>query len=254
MERGDVQHRDGLTERLIRTRLKPDRGSTLISMAPPLVLGRSFAALGAASFRANVVTNVLEERRMLGRTAVLAALIALAGCAGIEPAGRNAQRSPAPAPAPARVVAPAPAPQATLPPPQTQAAAPAPAPLAAPPPARTASVAPTPAPAPSAAPAVAASQVAAPPPSRPTRTSTDDSTIVVPGQRETQVRPPNGDPRSNAERMEDIRAWDQCITASQAAFDSDPMSPQLDTPEDYCRRSLGMANRTSMPISRLERR
>lgn len=192
---------------------------------------------------------------MLGRTVVLAALIALAGCAGIEPAGRNAQRSGAPAPVPARVAAPAPAPQATLPPPQTQAAAPAPAPLAAPPPARTASVAPPPAPAPAlTAPPVAASQVAAPPPSRPTRTSTDDSTIVVPGQRETQVRPPNGDPRSNAERMEDIRAWDQCITASQAAFESDPMSPQLDTPEDYCRRSLGMANRTSMPISRLERR
>ncbi|MFO1018383.1 MAG: hypothetical protein U1E03_12345 [Hyphomonadaceae bacterium] len=190
---------------------------------------------------------------MLGRTAVLAALIALAGCAGIEPAGRNAQRSSAPAPAPARVVAPAPAPQATLPTPQTQAAAPAPAPLTAPPPARTASVAPAPAPA-LTAPPVAASQVAAPPPSRPTRTSTDDSTIVVPGQREQQVRPPNGDPRSNAERMEDIRAWDQCITASQAAFESDPMSPQLDTPEDYCRRSLGMANRTSMPISRLERR
>ena len=196
------------------------------------------------------LVSLVEERRMLGRTAVLAALIALAGCAGIEPAGRNAQRSPAAAPAPTRVVAPAPAPQAALPPPQTQAAAPAPAPVTAP-----ASVAPAPAPAPTlTAPPVAASQVAAPPPSRPTRTSTDDSTIVVPGQRETQVRPPNGDPRSNAERMEDIRAWDQCITASQAAFESDPMSPQLDTPEDYCRRSLGMANRTAMPISRLERR
>lgn len=211
----------------------------------------SAAHYARAVFRLMSSERAFEERCMLGRTAVLAALIALAGCAGIEPAGRNAQRSSAPAPAPARVVAPAPAPQATLPPPQTQAAAPAPAPLAAPPPARTESVAP---PTPALAPPVAASQVPAPPPSRPTRTTTDDSTIVVPGQRETQVRPPNGDPRSNAERMEDIRAWDQCITASQAAFESDPMSPQLDTPEDYCRRSLGMANRTSMPISRLERR
>ncbi len=34
---------------------------------------------------------------MIGRMAVRAAAIALAGCAGMEAAGRNAQRSPAPA-------------------------------------------------------------------------------------------------------------------------------------------------------------
>ncbi len=77
--------------------------------------------------------------------------------------------------------------------------------------------------------------------------------IVVPGGVERQVRPPTGDPRSNIERMEDIRAWDQCVTAVQAAFDSDPMSPQLEMPEDYCARSLGMAGRLAIPESRRER-
>lgn len=32
------------------------------------------------------------------------------------------------------------------------------------------------------------------------------------------------------------------------------MSPALDTPEDYCRTSLGMSNRSAVPQSRLERR
>jgi hypothetical protein len=95
----------------------------------------------------------------------------------------------------------------------------------------------------------------APQPDRPVTTAArDDDDVVVPGQRERQVRPPNGDPRSNAERMEDVRAWDQCVIRVQAAYDRDPMRPQLDTPEDYCRESLGMADRDSIPASRLERR
>lgn len=78
--------------------------------------------------------------------------------------------------------------------------------------------------------------------------------VVVPGSRERQVPAPGGDPRSNAERMQDIRAWDRCVMNVQAAGEADPMRPQLTTPEDYCSQSLGMANRTAVPQSRLERR
>jgi hypothetical protein len=102
---------------------------------------------------------------------------------------------------------------------------------------------------------VAAPQVTAPPsatpaPTAPRPASADDD-IVVPGQ--SQVPPPQGDPRSNEERMADIRAWDQCVLQVQSAFDADPMRPQLTTPEEYCRESLGMAERTAVPISRQRR-
>ena len=164
---------------------------------------------------------------MLGRLAVVAASIALAGCAGLEPAGRNADRIAAPpaesAPAPAQTAAPS-------------SAAP---PLVTPP---------------SAAPQAAAPDVAAPPPTQPRRAQAEpDDTIVVPGQREQQVRPPAGDPRSTAQRMEDVRAWDRCVIAVQSAAESDPMRPELTTPEEYCRQSLGMANRLAVPESRRER-
>jgi hypothetical protein len=184
---------------------------------------------------------------MFGRIAAAAALIALAGCAGMESAGRNASRSPEPtrvasappvqAAAPAPTQTPAPAPVVTAPP-AVAAATPAP---------RTAS----------SAPPVSAAQRATPAPQadRPVTTAArDDEDVVVPGQRERQVQPPNGDPRSNSERMQDIRAWDQCVVRVQSAYDRDPMRPQLDSPEDYCRESLGMADRTSIPLSRLESR
>lgn len=152
---------------------------------------------------------------MMGRMAVLAAVIALAGCASVESAGRNARGD--------------------LPPPPEAAGAAddaAPAPMqAAPPP----------------APAQTASAEDA-------GQDEDNGTIVVPGQRNVQVPPPAGDPRSVAERMEDVRAWDQCITSSQAAFESDPMRPQLDSPEEVCSRSLGMASRTAVPESRRRQR
>jgi hypothetical protein len=179
---------------------------------------------------------------MFKRLAAVAILAALAGCAGVEPAGRNAGRSPAPQPpqvssAPA-VVAPAPRPApAVAPPPAPVVTQPAPA-AAAPPP-----------PAPQAAPVTAQEEEA--PVTTASRSNSGD--IVVPGIRERQVRPPAGDPRSTSERMEDIRAWDQCVMRVQSAFDSDPMSPQLETPEDYCASSLGMADRDAIPISRQER-
>jgi hypothetical protein len=193
---------------------------------------------------------------MFARMAVVAAAIGLASCAGLEPAGRNANRSPspaatAPAPRPAQTPAATPAP---APPPQTQAA-----PVAAPPPTAAPRPAATPAPTPApqqAAPPVAAPRVSVPtpPPPTPARAQSDSDDIVVPGQVQTQVPPPAGDPRTNEERRADVRAWDQCITQVQGAFDSDPMSPQLTTPEEYCATSLGMAERTAVPVSRSQRR
>lgn len=162
---------------------------------------------------------------MLRRVALLSALIAVTGCAGMESAGR-ASRASAPAPAAS--------PQAAAPPPMN--AAPQPAPAATSPAPEAA------APAPQAAPPVASA-------SQP-----NDEEVIVPGARERQVRSPDGDPRSNAERMEDIRAWDRCVMRVQAAGSADPLRPQLVMPEEYCRESLGMANRTAVPQSRLERR
>lgn len=171
---------------------------------------------------------------MFARMAVAAAVICLAGCAGLEPAGR-ASRTPAAAPPPATAPAAAPAPTPT--PTQAPAATPAPAPQPAQPPV--------------AAPSVS---VPTPPPPAPARAQTDSDDIVVPGQVQTQVPAPAGDPRTNEERIADVRAWDQCITQVQSAFDSDPMSPQLTTPEEYCATSLGMASRTAVPFSRQQRR
>lgn len=161
---------------------------------------------------------------MLGRMTALAVLIALAGCAGMETAGRNARTGDAVAPPP----------PATSAPPPAASAAPPPATSASPPPAST----------------------AAPPVEQRAGTTTPagDENVVVPGARERQVPAPGGDPRSNAERMQDIRAWDRCVMRVQSAAEADPMRPQLETPEDYCRESLGMADRMAVPQSRLERR
>lgn len=156
---------------------------------------------------------------MLGRIAAAAALIALAGCAGMESAGRNASRSPEPARVasapPQAMPAPTPTPAVTPPPP----AAPAPTITAAAPPPRPVTAAPpvtrTQAPPPAAVPPD--QPIAATP-----RDDDDNSTVVVPGVRERQVQPPNGDPRSNLERMQDIRAWDQCVMRVQNAAEADP--------------------------------
>ncbi|MEZ6024402.1 MAG: hypothetical protein R3C16_13535 [Hyphomonadaceae bacterium] len=174
-------------------------------------------------------------------TALLAGVL-LAGCAGLEPVGRNASRGePAPIPTASR---PAPAPAAT----------PAPAPAPAPQQVQAPTPAPTPAPVqraqttppPVAAPNVSVAEAAPPP--RPRETAQNDSSVVVPGAR--QIEPPGGDPRTQSERMRDIRAWDRCVLEVQAVFDRDPMSPQLQSPEELCRAQLGMADRTAVPNRR----
>jgi len=207
---------------------------------------------------------------MIGRLAIVALAVGLAGCAGLEPAGRNA-RSTGPvatAPAPQRTAPQQPQQSAALPPPQRNqpqvSQTPQPAPQLTPPP-----VVAQPQPAPVATPpvqrtqptqpSVAAPNVSVAPPAPPvqetaTRARSADEDIVVPGQVQNQVRPPVGDPRTNEERRADIRSWDQCLMQVQSAFDSDPMSPQLTTPEEYCSSSLGMADRTAVPIARQDRR
>ena len=77
--------------------------------------------------------------------------------------------------------------------------------------------------------------------------------IVVPSGREVPISP-NADTRTVSERMADIRSWDQCVTRVQSAGDTDPTRPQLESPEELCRRSLGMTNREAVPASRTSRR
>lgn len=194
---------------------------------------------------------------MMGRLALMAGLaLALSACAGVESAGRNAQRGPQPAPV-TRSAPPAPQ-TAALPPPQQQqaaATAPTPAPRASElttPPASVAT--PSPEPIPTQTPPVAAPQVRAPTPTAaPPRPRSDDDDIVVPGQAQEQVIAPQGDFRSREQRNEDVRAWDQCVSSVQAVYERDPMRPQLNSPEDYCSQSLGMASRDAIPDSRLQR-
>lgn len=156
---------------------------------------------------------------MLGRITALAALAFLAACASVHPAGRNAREAPPP-------------------PPATRAA-----PTQAPPAQQ--------APAPSvAAPDVSVAQPAPQPQQQEQQRSGGGGDIVVPGQVERQVPAPQGDPRTVAERMADIRAWDRCVMQVQGQASGDPMRPQLDSPEEVCREDLGMANRTAVPNSR----
>jgi hypothetical protein len=184
----------------------------------------------------------MASLRLLAVCAAFAGGLALGGCQIWHVPPENEAASAAP-PAPAPRVASAPAPAPTLPPP-----APAPRVAAAPAP-----TLPPPAPAPVQAqqPSVAAPNVAAPPPPAPRQTASNegDETVVVRGQIERQVEAPDGDPRTTEERMAHIRAWDRCVMRAQGAAESDPNRVQLDTPEDLCRESLGMANRNAIPTS-----
>lgn len=154
----------------------------------------------------------------LVRVGALVAALALTACAGVTPAGRNAAGADAPLEPPPAIAAPRP--DTTPNPPPAQ-----PAPVAAP-------------------------NVSVPAPAPAPRRASGEDEIVIPGQAQRQITPPNGDPRSRAERIEDVRAWDQCVTGVQAAFDGDPMRPQLQSPEEVCANSLGMAARDAVPESR----
>ncbi len=149
------------------------------------------------------------------RMVVLVGLLCLTGCAGIEPVGRGVPGAPTP---------------------PTEVRADDGVPSAA---------------APEALPPVVAFELA--PAAEPAPRQSDEDEIVIPGQTQRQIPAPDGDPRSRVERREDVRAWDQCVTDVQGAFESDPMGPQLQSPEEACRASLGMAGRGAVPESRRQR-
>jgi hypothetical protein len=150
---------------------------------------------------------------MLYRAAALTALMLIPACAGASSAGRSAAPPP-----PAAVEAPA---------------LPAPTPQPTPPSA--------------AAPGVSVATPA------PRASAAAENDIVVPGQTRRQIPPPGGDPRTMTERRQDVRAWDECVSEAQTAFDSDPMRPQMQSPEETCRSTLGMVDRESVPQSRPRR-
>ena len=62
-------------------------------------------------------------------------------------------------------------------------------------------------------------------------------TIVVPG-----------DPRTVDQRMTDIRAWDRCVMRAQAQMTDGQPGRLQDSPEEVCRRALGMADREAIPV------
>ena len=173
---------------------------------------------------------------MLGRYAAVAALIALAGCAGFESAGRNSSRGasePIPTAAPAPRAAPVAPPSSYVPPPPSQA--------------QTSPVQTVQAQQP---PVAAPSVSVAPPPPAPRAADDADVTVQAPAR---QVQAPRGDPRSVSERREDIQRWDTCVMQVQQTYASDPLEPETETPEEVCRRQLGQADRNAVPTSRLVR-
>ncbi len=93
---------------------------------------------------------------------------------------------------------------------------------------------------------VAAPDVVPPPAPRP-RVSNDED-VVIAGRQRQQVPAP-ADPRTTQQRMADIRSWDTCVLRLQGRAES-ATEPQMDSPEEVCRRTLGMANRNAVPISR----
>ncbi len=80
-----------------------------------------------------------------------------------------------------------------------------------------------------------------------------DESLTVPGGRERPVEAPEGDPRTEAERMRDIRRWDECVMRQQGASEGDALRPQLTSPEEVCSRQLGMASRRAVPEARRNR-
>ena len=175
---------------------------------------------------------------MLRRYAAAAALIALAGCAGFESAGRNSARGaaePIPTTAPAPHSAPVAPPPSYVPPPPSQQQAQAPVQPAQQ----------------TQQPSVAAPSVSvAQQPPAPRADDDADVTVQAPAR---QVQAPRGDPRSVSERREDIQRWDTCVMQVQQTIASDPLEPVLETPEEVCQRQLGQSDRNAVPTSRMVR-
>jgi hypothetical protein len=48
--------------------------------------------------------------------------------------------------------------------------------------------------------------------------------------------------------MADIRAWDRCILRAQAQMTDGQPGRLQESPEELCRRALGMAEREAIPV------
>jgi hypothetical protein len=66
--------------------------------------------------------------------------------------------------------------------------------------------------------------------------------VIEPRQKRAQS--PDGDPRSVGEMREHRTAFDQCVVT---APEHDMAHPVDSTPEEYCSRVLGMADRDAVP-------
>ena len=67
---------------------------------------------------------------------------------------------------------------------------------------------------------------------------------------ERPAPPTLGDPRTPTEIMNARRAWNRCIArADRIARDSAPSQVAMDSPEELCRRSLGMQGPDDIPAS-----
>lgn len=115
-------------------------------------------------------------------------------------------------------------------------------PAALPPPADAASGAAPEGPAPPAAPD------AGTPPAAPRDDLSADVTVPAP----EKPLPRLADPRTPSQRMDDIRAWDKCVLAIQRRGEDEVgrVNPVAESPEEYCRRTLGMPSRTAVPYRR----
>jgi pyruvate/2-oxoglutarate dehydrogenase complex dihydrolipoamide acyltransferase (E2) component len=90
--------------------------------------------------------------------------------------------------------------------------------------------------------------VPTPPPAPPAQPRSGDIVVPAPPRPETSAPPPR-DPRSVAERREDVRAWDRCVLAIQGRSETGTR-PQLESPEEICAKQLGMAGRDAVPLKR----
>lgn len=124
--------------------------------------------------------------------------------------------------------------------------APTPAAGAPPPPQQSADAGPSPGGPSPAAPGVSVEPDRPPPP--------PSGDITVPSGQTRPVTAPRGDPRTNEQRMADIRRWDNCVMRLQNEAEGSPNRPALDTPEEVCARSLGMHDRTAVPDARRDAR
>lgn len=83
-------------------------------------------------------------------------------------------------------------------------------------------------------------------------TSGNETDVTVEARQNVEVKPPDGDPRNAQERRRDAATYDRCILRAQRRHSDEPgtANPVADTPEEMCRRALGMTDRDSVPATR----